>query len=140
MKNLFLFILSILIFTSCNLSYSKKTEVKTVNKTIDGVDYSLENIAEYKNSEVLFAKKFELNNIIIFHGMEKAIGRIIYKSDFEDKIDFNKIKKFHIDSVSFSVNSNKDKVDLVYYLDLGNNHETVTMELGKDNGTWNLNQ
>ena len=109
--------------------------MRTKNKSIDGVDYMFANYAEYKNTQALFTKGFQLKNKISFYGMEKAIN----KSDFEKKIDFDKIEGFHIDSLSFSVNDNKDKIDLIYYLDLGNKSKIVTIGLEKDNETWSLN-
>lgn len=139
MKRLISLTLTITILASCNFSYSGKKEMRTKNKTIDGTDYMFANYAEYKNTQVSFAKGFQLTNKISFYGMEKAIEKVIYKSDFEKKIDFNKIEAFHIDSVSFSVNDNKDKVDLIYYLDLGNKHKTVTIGMEKDNDNWSLN-
>ncbi|WP_303924701.1 hypothetical protein [Draconibacterium sediminis] len=138
-KKLIWLTLTIIIFTSCNFSYSGKKEMRTKNKSIDGVDYMFANYAEYKNTQVLFAKGFQFKSKISFYGMEKAIEKEINKSDFEKKIDFDKIEAFHIDSVSFSVNENKDKVDLIYYLDLGNKRKMVTIGLEKDNEIWSLN-
>ncbi len=138
-KELIWLALTIIIFTSCKFSYSWKNELRTKNKSIDGVDYTFSNYTEYKNTQLLFIKGFQFKSIISFCGMEKDIGKVINKSDFEKKIDFDKIEAFHIDSVSFSVNENKDKVDLIYYLDLGNQRKMVTIGLEKDNETWSLN-
>lgn len=71
--------------------------------------------------------------------MDKEIEREINKSDFEKKVDLQKIEKLIIDSVSFSVSENKDKIDLIYYLNLGNKFQKVTIGLEKDNEIWNLN-
>lgn len=109
------------------------------NKSIDGIDYMFANYAEYKNVKVLFVKEFRLKNKISFYGMDKAIKKTIYKSDFRKEVNFNRIKAFQIGSVSFTVNEEKDKVDLIYYLNLGNELKTVSMKLEKDNEDWNLN-
>jgi hypothetical protein len=138
MKKLITLTITILIITSCNISFTGKKETKTKNKMIDGVDYMFSNYAEYKNVGVSFAKGFQLKNKISFYGMEKAIVKVIYKSDFEKKIDLKLIESFHIDSVSFTVNENRDRIDLLYHLNLGDKFKTVTMSLEKDNDIWSL--
>ncbi len=130
---------TILIFTSCNFSFSLEKNMTTKSKTINGVDYVFSNDYKCKNAEMFFAKEFQLENKISFFGMGKVIKKVISKSDFEKKVDFSNIEAFDIDSVSFSVNDKKDKIELIYYLNLGNKLKSVAMRLEKDNEMWNLN-
>ena len=148
-KNFFLISLISLIVASCNFSptqtKAKETEEKYIaflvdRKSINGVEYLLKNYVKY-NPAITFErnKNFHLKNKVVFWGMDKEIEIEINKSDFEKKIDFDKIEAFRIDSVSFSVNENRDKVDLIYYLDLGNKRKMATIGLEKNNETWSLN-
>jgi hypothetical protein len=138
MKIIISLALIITIFTSCNFSYSKTTEIRTKIKLIDGVNYMFLNNAEYINTQVSIAKGFQIKNMISFYGMGEAIEKVIDKSYFEKMIDLNEIEAFHIDSISFTINENKDKVDLIYYLDLGNKSKIVTIDLKKNNENWSL--
>lgn len=137
-KNLILISLAIFTFTSCNFSFSENKKMQTKRKTIEGVDYMFSNYTEYKNIKVSFVEVLQLKNKISFSGMEESIEKLIYKSDFEKKIDFKNIEFIHIDSISFLVNDQKDKIDLIYYLNLGNQTKSVMFALQKDNETWNL--
>ncbi|MCK3682852.1 hypothetical protein [Maribellus sp. YY47] len=132
--------LSILTFilSACSFSFSKKNEIRTKNQSIDGVEYWFNNYAEYRNTQVLFVKNFQLKNRVSFYGMGQAIEKTIYKSDFEKQIDFNAVDDFQIDSVSFLINERKDKIDLIYYVNLGNQHKSVSMILQKDKDDWTL--
>ncbi|KJF43243.1 hypothetical protein LH29_13385 [Draconibacterium sediminis] len=122
------------------MTYGEDVALFADFKKINGVEYLFKNHVKC-DTTITFQrnKNFHLKNKVVFWGMDKDIEIEINKSDFEKKIDFDKIEAFRIDSVSFSVNENKDKIDLIYYLDLGNKRKTVTIGLEKDNETWNLN-
>lgn len=137
-KNLILISLAIFTFISCSLSFSQKMEMQTKQQTIEGVDYIFSNIAEYQNAKVFFAENRQFKNKISFYGMGKSIDKEINLSDFEKKFDFKNFESIHIDSISFLVNEKKDKIDLIYYLNLDNENKKVIFALQKDNETWNL--
>jgi len=145
-KNLFLISLISLIVASC--SFLKPKIVKTeksgtlplvADQSINGVDYHLVNMIKYHNTVTPNNKDFQLENKIRLYGMNQIIEAVIYQSDFENKIDFKNIEKLAFDSVSFSINKNKDKIDLKYFLNLGNQRKTVIFELLNDGETWNVN-
>lgn len=138
-KNLLLLAFAAIMLESCAFSYSMNRDVKVETKSIDGVDYQFLADTEYKNVEIISAKNCRFTSKIYFNGMEKPINKTLSESDFGKKIDFNDIEKLAIDSVSFAINETKDKIDLLYYLDLGNKHKTVKFGLEKVGDDWNLN-
>ncbi len=112
--------------------------MQKVKQSINGVEYSLSSYIEYKNVEMPNSNNFQLENKISFHGMDRVIEKVISKSDFEKKVDFKNIEKFDIESIMFSVNRNKDKIDLRYNLNLGEQKQIVTLTLQKEGEMWNL--
>ncbi len=112
--------------------------MQTEKQSINGVEYFLSSYIDYKNVETPYSKDFQLENKISFHGMDRVIEKVIYKSDFEKKVDFKNVEKFNIESVTFTVNSNKDKIDLRYLINLGDYNKTVILTLQKDGEMWNL--
>ncbi|WP_215225283.1 hypothetical protein [Echinicola shivajiensis] len=138
-SKLIFFSLITLIFTSCGVSYSEKKSIKIKEKTIDGSKYRLFNRLKFKSVKFHFAKGFMLENKISFIGLENDIHKIIDRSEFEKKVDLNSTESFQIDSVSFVVNESKDKVELLYYLNIDDQPELVTMSLEKDKDQWTLN-
>lgn len=139
-KGKLLFIsLTMLFFTSCGVSYSEKKSIKIKEQTIKGVEYRLLNRLKFKSVKFHFAKGFMLENKISFIGLENDIHKTIDRSEFEKKVDLNSTESFQIDSVSFAVNESKDKVELLYYLNIDDQPELVTMSLEKDKDQWTLN-
>lgn len=138
-KNLLPLAFAIFMLASCVFSYSTNRNVKVETKSIDGVDYQFLADNEFRNVEIISAKNCRFTSKIYFNGMEKPINKTLSESDFVKKIDFNDIEKLAIDSVSFAINETKDKIDLLYYLDLGNKHKTVKFGLAKVGDDWNLN-
>ncbi|WP_186755828.1 hypothetical protein [Echinicola salinicaeni] len=128
-----------LVFTACGVSYSEKNSVKIKEKNIDGVEYRFANQSKYKSVKFSFARGFMLENKISFIGLEDDIHKVIGKSDFERKINLKNTESLHIDSISFDVNKSKNKIDLLYYLNLDNQAEMVTMSLEKNKDQWTLN-
>ncbi|ETN96645.1 hypothetical protein [Zhouia amylolytica] len=112
--------------------------MKTKIKTIDGIQYYFKNHAVYENTEAPFSENFKFKNTVFFNGLEEDICKVFSKSDFKKKINFENIDKFHIDSVSFSINKFKNKIDLIYFLDLGSQLKSITMVLEKEENTWML--
>ena len=131
-------ILLLLIFTSCNLNYSVHNDIKLKAKKIDGVEYRFTNMLVHKKIGFSFFKNKSFYNEISFYGMGRMISKKTDVSDFEKRLNTKKINLLRVDSVNFSVNKNKDKIDLIYYLNLFDNKETVTFIMSKNENKWEL--
>jgi len=138
-KKLILIVLTAILLNSCNFSFSKTTDLKGKEKTINGVDYFFMNDVECLNFNVLFLKQSFLKTKFTFSGMGEPIQKVITKIDFEKYTDLSNIDFFVVDSVSFTVSENLEEVDLIYFLNLGNEKKTVTMKLEKEDEEWKLN-
>jgi hypothetical protein len=124
--------------TSCNFFISGKKEIKIKRKTIDGIEYMFENNATYNKSKFGFACNNWFKNEITFFGMDKPINKVIHLSDFEKNMKIKNKSSFHVDSVSFNVDSQKDEIDLIYYLTADYKQESLTITLSNKNENWIL--
>jgi len=138
-KKLVLIALTAILLNSCNFSFSKKTDLSVKAKTINGVRYFFSNNTECLDYKVLFLKQSSVKNKVFFTGMRPPIDKVITKKDFEKKTDLTNMDFFVVDSVSFTVSENLEEVDLIYFLNLGNEKKTVTMRLEKEGQDWKLN-
>lgn len=139
MKKLLALLITTLLFTSCHISFNRSNDSKITDKTIAGAKYLFINSVDIRKTKVLFFSRFHIENTILFSSPEFEFETTIYKTDFEKKIGFSINRVFIIDSISFIVNENKDKVDLNYYLNLGDKTQKMTLELEKDMDRWHLN-
>lgn len=137
MRNLILSLLILFTFASC--SFSVGTDVKVKVRTIDGINYSFSNIVRYKRLNFFLIQGDKFDNQMDFGGLDKYIKREMHKADFEKKINLDDVKSIQIDSVSFDVNSDRNKVDLIYYLNLDNSSKTAVFNLLKNNDEWSFN-
>lgn len=124
------------VLSSC-ISFTSKTEVKLSRQSINGIEYTFANHATFRKVSIFFTKGFQLKNKIRFFGMGRVIEKEITQSDFERKIKFKR-RAFHIDNVSFSVNDQRDRIDLIYYLTQEDMRDTVTFVLVKEKDDWVL--
>lgn len=146
-KRLFLISLMSLILVSCDFStkvvkrQNQKQGIllRAATHSINDVDYLLKNYIDYKNTTTTSSKGFQLENKFVLYGFDQVNEKIIYQSEFENKIDLKNIEKLVVDSISFSINENIDKIDLKYFLNLGDKTKTVMFELLNDGETWNIN-
>ena len=119
--------------------FSTKKEMRTKVKTVNGINYSFTNIADYEKFKFFIIQGEQFKNQIDFSGLEKYLHKEINKSDFEKKIDLANISSIQVDSVSFEVHLEKNKVDLIYYLNLDNHTKSVVFTLLNINDKWILN-
>jgi len=137
MRNSILSLLILFTFASC--SFSVGTDVKAKVRTIDGVNYGFSNITKHKKFNIFLIQGDKFDNQIDFSGLDKYINREINKADFEKKVNLDDVESIQIDSVSFDVNSDRNKVDLIYYLNLDNSNKTAVFTLLKNDDEWSLN-
>lgn len=126
----------LLLFTACTFSYSGKYDIQSKMKTIQGVDYTLVNYMKLKNTTVLFDKDVQLNNRIVLTGLDETLEKTINKSAFEEQLG-QQLKTLAIDSVSFNINDEKNKIDLLYYIKTEGRSSVVTVTLNKGMDGWN---
>ena len=143
---LILFSLLSLILVSCNFSTTKTewaqmsgTLPLVAKRSIDGVDYLLTDMLKYKNIATPDRKGFHIENEIVLYRIDQETDNMVCQLKFENEMDLKDIGKLSVDSVSFSINENKDKLDLKYFLNLGDQTKTVNLVLLKDGETWNIN-
>lgn len=132
-KHIF-FVLMAFILTSCNFNYSVGTDMKMKKKTIEGTEYTFTNFSKYKKIGFFFLKSNKFQNNVSFFGT----GKTIHKRDFDQKLKGKKSDLILIDSVSFSINEKRDKIDLIYSLNLIDSKETVVFEMSKENDSWEI--
>lgn len=145
-KTLFQVLLTCLLFISCDYSKSrikiKTKQTKTLlaaTYSINDVEYLLKNYIDYKNTATTNGKGFQLENEFVLWEIDRVSGELIHESKFENKIDLKNIEELVIDSISFTINENKDKINLKYFLNLGDHKKMEMFELLNDGETWNIN-
>lgn len=108
--------------------------MKMKKKTIEGTEYTFTNFSKYKKIGFFFLKSNKFQNNVSFFGT----GKTIHKRDFDQKLKGKKSDLILIDSVSFSINEKRDKIDLIYSLNLIDSKETVVFEMSKENDSWEI--
>lgn len=137
-KNIILIALSLFVFTSCFFSFERGTDMKFKKRTIDGIEYSFYNQIKSEKKGIGLFRDSKLEIIIDYNGMDIPIHKTISKSDFEKKVDLKNIEAFYIDSVSFNVGENRDKIDLYYYFNPGTGKKQAVFTLEKVKNKWAL--
>ena len=138
-KNILLLVFTVATLSSCYFSYSKGTDVKMKKKTIEGVEYIFTNQSKMVKKRMGLIGNSQLENIIDFSGMDKPIHKTISSADFNKKVNTGNTEFFVVDSISFTVSNNRDRIDLCYYLNLDNKKKRAVFTLENHNGKWNLN-
>ena len=138
LKNASLLLLLFAVLTACGFSYSRGSDVKMKSKTINGHDYLFMSRTQSTKKGIGLFRSSETKKIIDFTGLDKPIHKTIPGARFSEKTGFNSNEFIFIDSISFMVYDNRNRVDLCYYLDYGNQKKLAVFTLEKENGDWKL--
>jgi len=126
--------------SSCNINYSCHNVLDYKRKTINGNDYLFSAGIKYKNINLFGFKQRQFQVSIDFYGLGNPIHKELNIIGFEKKMDIKEINSLQLDSVTFSLNEERDNVDLSYFLNLNNTNQTVSNSLIRINDDWELIQ
>lgn len=123
---------------SCNLNYSSYSFSHDVTKVIAGKNYNLLTIGKTKSINIFGAKDNDIECFVNFSGFASPIYKEINEDDFNKKLGDAKFSSFKVDSVSFTMNDSKSKIELDYYLSLHDDKRQITFTLTNNDQEWEL--